>query len=202
MNIKLNNILTFVAGAAIGAVATWKFVEKKYERIAQEEINAVKEFYREREERSDMFAERDDYEEDYLNAESERCEEIREGVLMGGTIDTPIIPQEYKDIVSNYAETEVDPMVDKPYIIPPSEYGDIDEYECISLNYYTDGVVADDFDKVVEDIEGTIGSESLKHFGEYEDDCVFVRNDTRRCDYEICRDTRAFSEVYTGSEDE
>ena len=200
MNIKLNNVLMFAAGAVIGSVATWKFVEKKYERIAQEEIEAVKEFYREREERCDLFAERDDYEE-YLDTESERCEEIREGVLMGGVIDAPFIPQEYKDLASHYARTEVNPMEDRPYIIPPGEYGDIDEYECISLNYYTDGVVADDFDKVIEDIEGTIGSESLKHFGEYEDDCVFVRNDTRRCDYEICRDTRAFSELQ-GSEDE
>ena len=40
-----------------------------------------------------------------------------------------------------------------------------------------------------------IVGDALNHFGEYEDDSVFVRCDERKCDYEILLDQRSFSEV-------
>ena len=43
MKSTLNNVLIFAVGAAIGSAATWYFVKTKYERIAQEEIDSVKE---------------------------------------------------------------------------------------------------------------------------------------------------------------
>ena len=208
MNTKLNNIIVFVAGAGIGSLVTWKILEKKYEQIVREEIESAEEYYRNKafedytvKDCAEMgvsveLSERD---KEYLEAESERCEEIREGVLMGGAIDVSI-PQDYANLASRYTSEEVTEMVDKPYIIAPEEYGEIDEYECISLNYYTDGVVADDFDDIVDDVDEIIGRESLNHFGEYEDDAVFVRNDAKRCDYEILRDTRSFSKDILGED--
>ena len=46
MNNGLSKILFFAAGAIVGSVATWKFVEEKYKRIADEEIESVKEHLR------------------------------------------------------------------------------------------------------------------------------------------------------------
>ncbi len=78
--------------------------------------------------------------------------------------------------------------------------GENDNYTQISLVYYAgDGVLADDEDEVVEDIEDTVGEDFAEHFGEYEDDSVFIRNDRLRCDYEILRDNRSFSDVAEGS---
>ena len=37
----MKNVLIFLAGAGIGAGATWYFVKKHYEKIADEEINDV-----------------------------------------------------------------------------------------------------------------------------------------------------------------
>ena len=65
----------------------------------------------------------------------------------------------------------------------------------ISLTYYADGVLADENDEVIEDVEDAVGIDSLNRFGEYEDDSVFVRNDARKCDYEILLDQRTYSEV-------
>ena len=45
MNRTISNAFIFVAGAAIGSLATWKFIETKYRRIAQEEIDSVKEAF-------------------------------------------------------------------------------------------------------------------------------------------------------------
>ena len=63
------------------------------------------------------------------------------------------------------------------------------------MNYYADGVLADDFDVVIDDVENTVGEDSLTHFGEYEDDSVFVRNDERELDYEILKDMRRFEDI-------
>ena len=46
-------------------------------------------------------------------------------------------------------------------------------------------MLTDTYDNVIEDVEGTVGKKSLKHFGEYEEDSVFVRNDDLETDYEI-----------------
>ena len=45
MNNKVINVLAFSVGAAIGSVITWKVVETKYKKIAQEEIDSVKEVF-------------------------------------------------------------------------------------------------------------------------------------------------------------
>jgi hypothetical protein len=64
------------------------------------------------------------------------------------------------------------------------------------LTYYSDGVLTDENDEVLEDVEDIIGIDSLNHFGEYEEDSVYVRNDEKLCDYEILLDNRNYSDVY------
>ena len=49
MNDILNKAFIFAAGAIIGSAVTWKIVKTKYEQIANEEIESVKERFRNRE---------------------------------------------------------------------------------------------------------------------------------------------------------
>ena len=65
----------------------------------------------------------------------------------------------------------------------------------LSLTYYADQVLTDENNEEVDDVEEIVGEESLTHFGEYEDDSVFVRNDRLKCDYEILLDQRNYSDV-------
>ena len=83
----------------------------------------------------------------------------------------------------------------KPYVISPEEFGEFEDYERISLSYYADQVLADEDDEKVDDADNVVGLESLTHFGEFEDDSVFVRNDRLKCDYEILLDQRTYSDV-------
>ena len=80
-------------------------------------------------------------------------------------------------------------------MIPPDEFGELDEYETIDLVYYADKVLTDDDDQLVEDINNVVGFSSLESFGVYEDDAVFVRNDRLKCDYEILLDQRNYWDV-------
>ena len=68
----------------------------------------------------------------------------------------------------------------------------------ISLSQYSDGVLADDDDEKMADdeVDEVVGADYAEHFGEYEDDSVFIRNDKLKCDYEILLDQRKYSELH------
>lgn len=177
---KLSNVVIFAIGAALGSLATWKFVKTKYERIANEEIESVKETFskkqKKEEESTDKMESEDKHEKEYEETKKQYDSIIDErGYLFverqDGTIPKP------------------------PYVISPEEFDTLDDYGTETLTYYADGVLTDDFDNPIEDVEAMVGVESLTHFGEYEDDSVFVRNERHRIDYEILADERNFSEV-------
>ena len=83
------------------------------------------------------------------------------------------------------------------YVIEPDAFGEAEGYDEISLTFYADGTVTDDNDRAMseDEIEETIGKDSLSHFGEYEADSVFVRNDRLKADYEILKDLRSYADV-------
>lgn len=182
---KVTNFVMFAMGAAVGSVITWHCVKKKYEQIAQEEIDSVKAVFMKKDPDMEVTVSETPHQ-----AEPRKVEE------------KPSI-SEYAALLknegyTNYSGTgkeEQTSMNDKPYVISPEEFGEYEEYEKISLTYYGDQVLADENDELVEDVEGAVGFESLTHFGEYEDDSVFVRNDRLKCDYEILLDQRTYSDV-------
>lgn len=167
MNCTLNNIVWFTAGATISFVVAWKLLESRFERITQEEIKDVKERF------------------------SRRLKEMSD-------------EQIYESLASQYSGEqnekkevkEIEPEMDYIRVISPDEYGENgDEYDLLSYTYYADGVLADEMDEPIDDIESIVGNEALDTFGDHDTNSVFVRNDRNRCDYEILRDTRKYSEV-------
>ena len=185
---KTINFMTFVLGVAVGSVVTWRYVEKKYEQIAQDEIDSVKEVFSKRE---TEFTEDTEVQIKADNAKKKPSViEYAAWLRKRGYTN-------YSDMVDEKPEeVKEEPMsVDKPYVIAPEEFGELDDYETISLIYYADQILADDNDVIVDDIEDVVGFDSLNSFGEYEDDSVFVRNDRLKCDYEILLDQRKYSSV-------
>lgn len=174
---KTYGFVAFVAGVAIGSATSWYFLKTKYERIAQEEIDSVKEVFSKRRTSSSVVDISDKKEED---DEKKSMERYSEKLKDEGYIDYSEVKDERKEV---------------PYVISPDELGEIKEYPIISLTLYSDGVLCDDLDEPVEDVEGMVGKESLTHFGEYEDDSVFVRNDRLKADFEILLDLRKYEDV-------
>ena len=185
---KTKNFMLFVLGVAVGSVVTWRYVEKKYEQIAQDEIDSVKEVFSRR--------------------EAEFTENVEACIKADNAKEKPSVIEyaaelrkrgytNYSDVADEKPEeVKEEPMsIDKPYVIAPEEFGELDDYETISLIYYADQILADDNDVIVDDIEDVVGFDSLNSFGEYEDDSVFVRNDRLKCDYEILLDQRKYSDV-------
>lgn len=197
MNLNiLNKVVIFTVGAAIGSAVTWKLVKTKYEQIAQEEIDSVKEVFSRREE-----SKYDEGLKDALQLNKEIDAATKRAIDTEGSEKKEMADildnQRYTNYSNNRSkeETGMEMEFDKPYVIPPDEFGDIDDYNTVSLTYYADGIVTDEMDEPIDDVDDIIGEESLDHFGEYEEDSVFVRNDALRTDYEILRDVRNYSDI-------
>lgn len=189
MNTTLSNALSFTAGVAIGASVTYILIKKHFQKIADDEIDTMREYFR-RNKKAEAFEEEPD-EADVKEARDEHQE------------DKPNI-REYASLIkkenyTNYSDTAADKKkevddVEKPYVITPEEFGELD-YSTISLTYYSDGVLTYESDELVEDVDGIVGADFAEHFGEYEDDSVFIRNDRMKTDFEILADKRNYSDV-------
>ena len=183
----LKYILIFSIGAAIGAAVTWKTLITKYEQIAQEEIESMKEYYS----KSSDAKPDSDISEDSIP--EEEAIDIGDNKKPDLASYADIIKKEYYNYSdsNSHVNTEEVEDVKNPNIriISPEEFGEEDGYRTLSFTYYADEVLTNEANEVVENVDDIVGSESLTHFGEYEDDSVFVRND------EILLDERKYTEV-------
>lgn len=215
----LCKIFLFAAGAAIGSVATWKLVKTKYEQIAQEEIDSVKDEYAslmksmrdklknsvaqpdestEAEERDDDYPDDDD--RDFTPHEQEMVEYYKLTSKYRKTDDEKVSEEdnENNEEGGNGDEDENDlgfPYINGPYVISADDFNSSPPgYNAQPLDYFADGVLADGWG-VVLDIEETIGEDSLEHFGDDQDDILYVRNERNEIDYEVTRDPRTYDEA-------
>ena len=167
-------VLIFSAGAAIGSVVTWKLLKTKYEQYAQEEIDSVKEVFKNRQPIPVVKEEKNSY--------AQTVTSLGYSQMSTEKVKTAI---EAKEVVEEAIA-----------IISPMAFGELDDYDTVGLTYYADGVLAyDSTDEKVASIEKTVGIEALDCFGEYEDDIVHVRNDDLKVDFEISKDSRSYSDV-------
>ena len=169
-------ILAFFMGATVGSIATWKFLKTKYELYYEEEDEELFE---------------DDAEEDTDEAEPAPINEIDEKP------DLSVYTAKLKEqgYLQDVEEGGTDDM-EKPYVISPDEYCEMDDYDLYSYTYYADKVLADENNEPIEDVDQRIGLESLNHFGEYGDDSVYVRNDELKADYEILLDNEKYEILF------
>lgn len=197
MRNKVLFVLTFAAGAIIGSGATWYYTKTKYDQLVakhEEEIQSVKEVYATKQEEKET-------------SEDDKEEEDTPLVKVVTKNEKPDM-MEYANMLNKQRYSNEQPKKeaiildarqhksDGPHVISPEDFGEYEEYEMITLYYYADGILTDTDDEIIDDVEEMVGYDSFKHFGEYEDDSVYVRNDEKRCDYEILRDERKFADVY------
>lgn len=211
MNKNIINIAIFAAGALAGSAATWLVLRKKYEERERKEIEEIKAALLPKKNIDETTDEEQESAEhskpdipdprksEFTSNDDETDEEVGD---MRKRYEKFVQLTDYNKI---FDDEEVAPVEeDLPKVIPPEEFGDIEDYDQISLTYYADGYLADDFNnyEVMEDIDAHVGKESLKTFGRYEEDSVYVRNDNEQTYYEILRSDRLFVEVVRRSQPE
>lgn len=182
MNDKLSSVIIFCGGVFIGGFLTWDFFKTKYEKIADEEIASVKETFEHREPRPD------------------KNYKVEESLKGNDTYVNIIDSNSYRNYSNTAIKTDkkggtADMELKQPYVITPEQYEDNVDYTKVSLTWYNDEVLEDDWGNVL-DPDDVIGRDALKTFGQYEKDSVFVRDDDEQIDYEVLLDTRNYKETY------
>lgn len=183
----IKNSLIFIIGVATGSAVTYNLLKNKYDKIANDEIAEMREYYiskiestKEKEKETDVVT----------KAEQVKVEDKPNLV----DYTTKIKENGYNGYDTKKEEDEEYEVV-KPYIISPEELGE--EYDIVELTYYANGILTDDADDPIDsaDIDEMVGLDSLNCFGKYEEDAVHVRNDERKLDYEILRVLDEYEEV-------
>lgn len=218
-------IASFFVGGAIGGGISYFLLKKKFDERIESEVQSIKDLYSSKlEEKKEV--EPCDNVNQIKNSKNEDNKKSEEKVSKNETksLKSSIKKQEkqppvdyanYYSALQNYGgeESKKDSDVEEKVVVPekkntkkstrvvisPDEFEDEEDYETIYLTYYADGVLADETDKQVK-IENTIGKEALKHFGEYEDDMLHVRDDKVKVYYEVAKDNRKFSDI-TGNDE-
>ena len=199
---KYSHFISFAVGASIGSFVTWYYVNEKYKKIAQEEIDSVKHVF------ATLNSEKEEGDSDIQQSATGRGRRATTAVYE----DKPELNEYMKTVMKNkytdYSRSSSDeditdsddeeteePEFKDPYVISPDEYGEAFGYSTISLSYTSDKKVIDENYEIVENVDEIIGLESLNHFGDYEDDSVFVRNERLKVDYEILLDQRTYPDI-------
>lgn len=191
----------FIAGAAIGSAITYKFVKDKYEKLSKAESESF--MARLRELHVSDGAERpvakatnktgDESTDDGVKKSYEKL------VSHLGYTDYAAKSVRRVNTYEPPAETDQTPVkenVECPEIIDPEEIGEYSDYRVLSLMYFSDHVLADHDGNIIssEESDELLGPNALDSFGQYEEDAVHVRNDSRKCYYEVIMDGRMYAD--------
>lgn len=195
--------LYFVLGAAIGSAITWYITKTICDEQKQEEINQIKEVWSFRKE--EPKAEESEKSEEPIkevydnprqaamdNANKPNIMEYTKRVQKEGYINYSDKDMKSDDVGITKPKIQYIP---EPYAIPGEEFGLDDDFDTVSLTLYSDDILADDDDEIVEDVEEKVGAEFREYFGKYDDEVVWIRNEKLKVEYEICKDQSTYEEV-------
>lgn len=198
---KLKTMIVFLVGLTVGGSAVWYLTKEKYAKIAEDEINSVKEAYARREQQKNNTPGTDISADEVVVQVPAATGKVQDK----GDITDFVRRVQGDEHYTNYSTTSVpervvgateeadNENVPAPYVISPDEFDELEGFTPVSLAYFADGVLADERGVVIEDPEELIG-DGLQHFGEYEEDSVFVRNELLKCDYEILKELGTYEE--------
>ena len=179
---SVKGIFIFALGVVTGTFAGAQIAKKKYEEIANEEIEEIRAYYKEREKEVKEIEE-----SNAVEAPEEKSIEVEER-------------KQYDNIIKrgNYMavdEEEQNNVCDEAYPIDPSEFGNDGKNATETLTYFADGVLVNEVDEVIEDPDLVVGRHHIDIFNEFPDaTCVYVRNDLDGTDYEILKDDWCWSD--------
>lgn len=186
----ITKILLFTTGAAVGSAVSWMLVKTKYEKTIEDKNEEI-EFLRDRYSASKA---REKVGEKIVEGIEDSMEESEEPTIH--EISEKVRKLRYNN--ESYNEEEDEDDMCGPEVIAPEESWEQD-YPVISLTYYEeDGVLVDEHNKIIGNAGELVGEDFADHFGEYEDDSVFIRNRKNKVYYEILKDYGSYSDSIRG----
>lgn len=184
----MKQLIIFITGLGIGSIGTWFSVKKYYEKYANEEIESVKEYYKSdfiEDVRKQMTSNQEDTQ---TNDDAEpNYQEMINKLNYGQFSQKEPTPEVKKEEISV-------PGIKAPYTITPDQFVDDVINDKITLTYFSeDGVFMNEEEDTLPHGTELVGEENLDKFGEYEENVLYVRNESANTDYEVIREDRAYA---------
>jgi len=193
MNKNVLCIITFGAGAAIGAGTAWYITKRSFEARTDAEIESVRQAYEKRYKKLEEDLYKSDGESSVLiNPEPKQEPVKREEKVVKKAAEKPNII-DYR----SYYEGSEDRATLEPEIINENEYGENPNYRKVELTHTADGYLLDEDGEPIDDESGIVGytSEEIEdQYIESGEDVVYIRNDDRECYYEVLRSEKFYDE--------
>lgn len=209
---KLGYLGMYLLGALTGSVAVFFVLNEKYKKIADDEINEIRNLYKEQKKKFQEETEAYQEEVDKLNTElkwkeledlDEKDENDDEMTEYDRFVEEDMLKHQDHNQRVNYSSSinyKDIPEEDRPYreddafVIAPEHFGEDEDMDVCTLYYFADGTLTDDNYVPVDDVAFTVGEDALDSFGTYEEDCVYVENPKLHSYFEILKDPRTFDE--------
>lgn len=213
---------SLLAGAAGGYFFARRSLEMKYAQLARQEIEEARTFFK-RLNKTDEF-ETPEKAVKELIGESDGNEFVAPQVSAAAVaLETykGVVPADRVNYSGNletrnvFAKTPLgdedwakelrDRTEEAPYVLNQDEYmANESGYTQVTFTYYAgDGVLADDRDDLISDVDDMVGLYNLKKFGHWSGDprVVYVKCDIRELEFEIKLHDGKYSEVVAGLQD-
>ena len=168
----VKDILVFALGVGVGIGASYKFISDKLTTKHEEAIAKEKESIKKT------------YSEYYGKNKSEDKKKTEEAKEKKDKKAEDNVVEKYEELAAEYGEEVASTVKDVVYEITDDEYGEIG-YEELDLFYYRNGVLTDDNDEIMEDVEiaTSIGSTDILDNRKSDGTYCYIRNDELQIDY-------------------
>lgn len=197
-------IAGILAGCGIGYFAGKRVSDEECEERIRSEVKSVKDAFKRRrakEKAKDDIKDAIDKTFDQPKKEEKKSE--------ADHAEKERVMTDYRTRANQYAndamkeEDEIRQMAEKlkPRVIDPKDVGENEEYgDPIELNFFEDGVLMNEEERPMgpKDIEDCVGTDFASHFGEYEDDAVYIVNDRLKSYFVILKNNNTYERYKAG----
>jgi hypothetical protein len=199
MKETLIRVAIFSVGVGVGIVASMTYFDKKYQKLADEEIESCRQAFSKP---KVIFTEHDGWYTKETVTEPEKHVEIDP---LGSNVYSSSVQLETKAYSDYYAPKKVEeaetlsPKEDEPFDISVDEYEEDTEFMKVTLNLYlTDGALVYEETEELADEGSTVGQENLDDFSRTSFSSAYFRNPKNNIDYEVIKVDGSYRELIAG----
>lgn len=181
MNWKL--IVSFVVGAGVGVGASYSYFKKRCDKLVESETEELRKYFMDKIEEAAEVAKTEDIAKDFdaEEAKQEAADSVN-GYEKAKEDYSGYFGEDPKKRAERLARENArrkEIELEGPHTISDDEYYEEQQFDKITLTYFEDdGVFINAEEEVVPEALSLIGEDNLKYVGEFEEDILFVRNET------------------------
>lgn len=187
-------MLSFIGGAVTGALICFAVLNEKHNEDIDKVSKDLEEFYNDELDQLKEHIELIEEDDEELDNSKKTYVDYVKKYSPGEIVKERDITKDYPIENENYHN-------DIPYVITQEDFDeDFDHHDKITITFYgDDGVLADDRDEMITDIDNVIGIASLDEFDrDPYPTVIHVRNERLGADYEVCLLNASYQELILG----